>query len=86
MLSPSDNHVHAQIARLEGELVGTREALAEARTRAGSAEARAEAAETRAEKEAAKAEKAIAAFAAVEQLLDVLAAERAKPWWRRLAG
>jgi hypothetical protein len=29
---------------------------------------------------------AIAAFSAEEQLLDVLAAERARPWWRRLAG
>jgi hypothetical protein len=28
----------------------------------------------------------IAAFAAVEQLLGVLAAERARPWWRRLVG
>jgi hypothetical protein len=34
----------------------------------------------------AQTEKAIAAFSAVEQLLDVLAAERAKPWWRRLVG
>lgn len=74
---PSDNPVHTQIARLEGELVGTREALAEARTRASSAEARAEAAETR-------AERAVAAFAALAERLDVLAAERAKPWWRRL--
>ena len=37
--SPPDNPVHAQIARLEGELAGTREALAEARARAGAAEA-----------------------------------------------
>lgn len=34
--------------------------------------------------EQAKTEQAIAAFSAVEQLLDVLAAERARPWWRRL--
>ena len=27
-----------------------------------------------------------AIFSAVEQLLDVLAAERARPWWRRLVG
>ena len=33
----SDNPVHAQSARLEGELVGTREALAEARARAAAA-------------------------------------------------
>ena len=30
--------------------------------------------------------KAIAAFAALADRLDALAAERAKPWWRRLAG
>jgi hypothetical protein len=36
--------------------------------------------------ERAQTEKAIAAFSAVEQLLDALAAERARPWWRRLAG
>jgi hypothetical protein len=36
--------------------------------------------------ERAQTEKAIAAFAAVEQLLDALAAERARPWWRRLTG
>jgi hypothetical protein len=40
-----DNPVHAQIARLEGELAGMREALAEARARAGAAEARLAAAE-----------------------------------------
>jgi len=75
---PSDNHVHMQIARLEGELVGTREALAEARARAGAAEARAEAAETR-------MEKAVAAFAALAERLDALADSR-RPWWRRLVG
>lgn len=31
-------------------------------------------------------EKAIAAFSALAERLDALAAERAKPWWRRLAG
>ena len=34
----------------------------------------------------ARTEKAIAAFASLADLLDALAAERAKPWWRRLAG
>ena len=29
---------------------------------------------------------AIAAFAALANRLDALAAERARPWWRRLAG
>ena len=55
------------------------------------------AAEARAEKQAvehvvelaaekARTEKAIAAFASLAERLDALAAERAKPWWRRLAG
>ena len=34
--------------------------------------------------EQAKREKAIAAFAALTERLDALAAERARPWWRRL--
>jgi len=46
---PPDNPVHAQIARLEGELAGVREALSEARARADAAEARAQGAETRSE-------------------------------------
>ena len=36
--------------------------------------------------ERATTEKAIAAFASLADRLDALAAERAKPWWRRLAG
>ena len=36
--------------------------------------------------EQAKTEKAIAAFASLADRLDALAAERARPWWRRLAG
>jgi hypothetical protein len=36
--------------------------------------------------EQAQTEKAIAAFSALADRLDALAAERAKPWWRRLAG
>ena len=34
--------------------------------------------------EAEKAGTAIAAFASLAERLDALAAERAKPWWRRL--
>ena len=33
--------------------------------------------------ERAQAERAIAAFASLAERLDALAAERAKPWWRR---
>jgi len=36
--------------------------------------------------ERARTEKAIAAFASLADRLDALAAERARPWWRRLAG
>jgi hypothetical protein len=36
--------------------------------------------------ERARTDKAIAAFSALADRLDQLAAERAKPWWRRLAG
>ena len=83
--SAPDNPVHAQIARLEGELAGMREALAEARARAGAAEASAEAAQARADAEAAKTAQAIAAFAQLAQRLEAMAAQRAiKPWWRRL--
>jgi DNA primase len=37
-------------------------------------------------REAEKTEKAIAAFSALAERLDALAAERARPWWRRLVG
>ena len=33
-----------------------------------------------------KTEKAIVAFGALADRLDALATERARPWWRRLAG
>jgi hypothetical protein len=36
--------------------------------------------------ERARTSEAIAAFSALADRLDALAAERAKPWWRRLAG
>jgi hypothetical protein len=36
--------------------------------------------------ERARTEKAIAAFASLAERLDALATERARPWWRRLAG
>lgn len=95
--TPPDNPVHAQIARLdrelahaqiarmEGELAGLREALADARGRAGAAEARAEAAETRASEESAKTAQAIAAFQSLAERLEEIAAAR-RPWWRRLVG
>ena len=36
--------------------------------------------------EKARTEKAIAAFASLADRLDALAAERARPWWKRFAG
>ena len=36
--------------------------------------------------EQAQTEKAIAAFSALADRLDQLAAARARPWWRRLVG
>jgi hypothetical protein len=36
--------------------------------------------------EQTQAEKAIAAFAALAERLDALAAARSRPWWRRLVG
>ena len=88
-VGPGDtNPVHAQIARLEGELAGMREALAEARARAGAAEAGAEAAEARADAEAAKAAQAIRAFESLAERFEAMAeAQKAKTlrrWWRRI--
>jgi hypothetical protein len=36
--------------------------------------------------ERARTEKAIEAFSALADRLDALAAERSRPWWRRLVG
>ena len=83
-----DNPVHAQIARLEGELAGMREALAEARARASAAEASTEAAAARADDEAAKTAQAIRAFESLAERLEAMAeAQKAKTlrrWWRRI--
>jgi|SRR5271165_1863224 len=92
-VSPPDNPVHAEIARLErelagarGELAGVREALGEARARADAAEARSAELSADLAAERATTAKAIAAYAALAEPLEALAARRAKPWWRRLAG
>ena len=91
----SDNPVHAQIARLEGELAGMREALAETRARASlaetllaAAESRAAAADGTAVEEAAKTAQAIRAFESLAQRLEAFAeAQNAKTlrhWWRQI--
>jgi hypothetical protein len=78
--------LQAELAGARGELGGVREALGEARARADAADTRAAeiAADLAAEK--ARAGRAIEAFAALADRLDQLAAARARPWWRRLAG
>jgi hypothetical protein len=70
--STSDSHSdsHLTIARLEGELKGLREAMIEARARADAAESR--------------AAEAISAFGTLAERLESIAAERARPWWRRI--
>jgi len=50
------------------------------------AEARLAAADASLAAERARTGKAIEAFGALADRLDALAAERARPWWRRLAG
>jgi hypothetical protein len=66
------------LARLEGQLAGLREALAEARLRASAADALAS-------EERARADKAIAAFEGLAQRLEAMAAAK-RPWWLRLVG
>jgi hypothetical protein len=92
-VSPPDNPVHAEIARLRelagarGELGGIHEALGEARARAGAAEARSAELSADLAAERARTDKAFAAFAALADRLDALAADlRRRPWWRRLVG
>jgi len=67
-------------------LAGKAEALIEARARADAAETRSAELSADLAAERTKTEKAIAAFSALADRLDAPAAERARPWWRRLAG
>jgi len=69
----------AERAKVEGERAKAERLIAEFATRDAE-----HAAQLKAEQ--AQTEKAIGAFAALAERLDALAAERAKPWWRRLAG
>ena len=82
-VSPTVPDNAATIKALEAHVATLKEQLA-------AAEARAEkqAAELGADlaAERARTEKAIAAFRALADRLDALAAEHAKPWWRRLVG
>jgi hypothetical protein len=78
--------LQAELAGARGELVGMREALTEARARADAADARSAELSADLAAERARTEKAIAALSDLAERLDALAAERARPWWRRLAG
>ena len=71
--------LEAHIATLKGE----NEALKGQLSRAG---AQLAAAATDLEAERSRTSTAIAAFAGLAERLDMLAAERARPWWRKLMG
>jgi len=75
--------VAARDAQHAADLAGERERADEAIAAFAARDAQ-HAAELKAEQ--AQTEKAIAAFSALAEWLDALAAERARPWWRRLAG
>ena len=75
---------HIKTLQGENETLKQQLAAAEARLAAANACDAQQAASLVAEQ--AKTEKAIAAFASLANRLDALAAEHAKPWWRRLAG
>ncbi len=77
--SPVDSPQDTLIKALEAHVETLKQQLAGTETRLTAADASLAA-------EQAKTEKAIAAFAALAERLDALAAERAKSWWRRLAG
>ena len=80
--SPPDNLIkalEAHVATLLSQLAAT-----EARLAAADARESQHVADLAAER--AQTAKAIEAFAALAERLDALAAERARPWWRRLAG
>ena len=88
-VSPPDKLVNA----LEAHLATVSEQLAVAEARLAAADARLAAADARDAQhtvdlaaERAQTAKAIAAFAALADRLDALAAERARPLWRRLIG
>ncbi len=75
--------LESHIKTLQGDNEALKEQLAAERAAFAAREA-ALAGDLTAEK--ARADKAIAAFAALAERLDALAAERARPWWRRLVG
>jgi UDP-N-acetylmuramoylalanine-D-glutamate ligase len=86
----SQNDSHLMIARLEGELIGLREALVDARAHAATLQQQLAAAEARAgtaradlAAEQARTTQAIRAFESLAERLEAIA-EAQRPWWRRL--
>jgi hypothetical protein len=61
-------------------------AAAEARIDKQAQDPKVEAERAKVEVERVRTEQAIAAFASLADRLDAMAAEHARPWWRRLAG
>jgi hypothetical protein len=71
---------------LKESLADARAALIAADARTAAADARTDAADARCAAADAERARAIAAFADLADKLDMLASERARPWWRRLTG
>jgi hypothetical protein len=85
--TPGEPRANVQtIKALEAHVATLREQLAAAETRLAAADARESQYVADLAAERAQNAKAIAAFAALADRFDQLAAERARPWWRRLAG
>jgi hypothetical protein len=74
------------IKALEANIALLREQLSTTEARLAAADAREARFVADLEAERAQTAKAIEAFAALADRLDQLAAERSRPWWRRLAG
>jgi hypothetical protein len=85
--TPSEPRPNAQfIMALEAHVATLKEQLAAAEARLTAADARDAQHVADLAAERAQTDRAIAAFGALAERLDALAEERARPWWRRLAG
>ena len=78
---------HVQLIKtLELHVESLKAQLATTEARLAAADARIDATDTMLLEERAKVGQAIAAFADLADKLDMLATERARPWWKRLVG
>jgi hypothetical protein len=84
--SPLDSPQDKLIKALEAHAATMKEQLAAAEARAEGLTAERDAERAKVEAERTKADKAIAEFAALADALTRIAAERVRPWWRRLTG